>query len=100
MGKTSKKRKPASRTRGTRSRAAVKRALEQSLRKRFPNDTVDISDGYEQNIHVLVVSRQFDGMVEENKQDLVWGIIDGSNLTDNEKSLISLVLPLSPAQIK
>jgi len=78
----------------------VKRTLEESLRRQFPNDTVDISDGYEQNIHVLVVSRQFDGMAEEDKQDLVRGILDRTPLTDDEKSLISLVLPLSPGQIK
>jgi hypothetical protein len=39
-------------------------------------------------------------MTEQNKQDLLWGIIDATDLTEKEKSLISLVLPLSPAQIK
>jgi len=78
----------------------VKTILTDALRAEFPHDTVDISDGYKENIHVLDVSRRFDGMPEQNKQDWLWGIIDGAGLSEKEKLLISLVLPLSPAQIK
>ena len=89
------------RARGTsRPREEVKQALEVALRKEFPDDTVDISDGYQDNIHVLVVSRRFDPLSEQEKQDLLWGIIDATDLTKDEKVLISLVLPYSPSEIK
>jgi hypothetical protein len=95
-----RKRASAGNTKRRRSRADVKRILEAAFRDEFPEDTVDISDGYKDNIHVLVVSRQFDGMQEQAKQDRLWGIIDGTGLTEAEKTLISLVMPLSPAEIK
>lgn len=87
-------------TNRSRTRSEIKRILENALRKEFPNDTVDISDGYRDNIHVLVVSRRFDELEEKSKQELIWRIIDSSRLTPVEKRLISLVYPVSPAEIK
>lgn len=84
----------------TRSRAQIKRILAAVLRAAFPNDTIDVSDGYKDNIHVMVVSRKFDRMNERKKQDYLWQLIDGSPLSEREKRLISLVYPLSPAEIK
>jgi stress-induced morphogen len=83
-----------------RPRATLKRVLENAFRREFPHDTVDISDGYQDNIHIVVVSRRFDGMEEQHKQDMMWGIVDRTDLTDDEKGLISLMMPVSPAQIK
>ena len=83
-----------------RNKPEIKAILEQAFRAEFPNDTVDISDGYQNNIHVLVVSRRFDGMSEKDKQDALWQIIDGTDLTDAEKALISLIMPVSPAEVK
>ena len=83
-----------------RSRIEIKAVLEKAFREEFPNDTVDLSDGYQNNIHVLVVSRRFDAMSEKAKQDVLWGVIDTTDLTDAEKTLISLVYPVSPAEVK
>ena len=83
-----------------RNRTEIKTVLEDAFRKEFPKDTVDLSDGYQNNIHVLVVSRRFDGMSEKDKQDVLWGVIDATDLTDAEKVLISLVHPVSPAEVK
>jgi hypothetical protein len=84
-----------------RDRPKIKRILEDAFRKEFPNDTVDISDGYQNNIHILVVSRRFDAInAEKEKQDLLWEIIDKTNLNDAEKGLVSFVLPVSPALLK
>jgi len=82
------------------TRDQIKQALENALRAEFPKDTVDISDGFQENIHVLIVSRRFDGMAEQDKQDLLWNVIDRTDLNEDEKRLISLTLPYSPAQIK
>ena len=94
------KKRETGRSGNGRSRVEVKRILEQALRTKFLNDTVDVSDGYQDNIHVMVVSRHFDNMDEEAKQDLLWKIIDATDLTDGEKVMISLVMPVSPAEIK
>ena len=103
MGKTS--RAKASTTKRPKrkqslDRNKVKKTLEAAFRQEFPSDTVDVSDGYKDNIHILIVSRKFDTMKEQVKQDLMWDIIDHTNLTKPAKLLISLVLPLSPADIK
>lgn len=86
--------------RRARSTAALKKILAQVLRARFPDDTVDISDGYDGNIHVLVVSRAFDRLTEKRKRDLLWRIINSTSLTDAEKNRVSLVLPFSVAELK
>ncbi len=83
-----------------RNRDEIKKLLESAIRAEFPKDTVDISDGYKENIHVLVVSRRFDKMTEEEQRDLLWGLIDKGGLDDDEKALISLALAVSPAMIK
>lgn len=83
-----------------RSRAEIKKALEAALRKAFPTDTVDISDGYRDNIHVLVVSRRFDTMDDSTQQDMLWTLIEEAGLAPDEKQLISLVMPASPALLK
>lgn len=78
----------------------LKAKIENILRTEFPGETVDVSDGYADNIHVIVVSHRFAGMREKEKQDLLWGAIDKSDLTDGEKVLISLILPYSPSDLK
>jgi acid stress-induced BolA-like protein IbaG/YrbA len=83
-----------------RAKQETKEILFKVLKDIFPDDTVDISDGYGDNIHVLVVSRRFDGLQDEAKLDMIWDPINKSVLTEDEKSLISLALPLSPAEIK
>ena len=83
-----------------RNRNEIITILENAFRLQFPNDTVDLSDGYQDNIHVLVVSRRFDDMPEKDKQDVLWNVIDSTKLTDDEKALISLVYPVSPAEVK
>jgi hypothetical protein len=83
-----------------RTQDEIKTVIEAARRKVFPHDTVDVSNGYQSNIHVLVVSRRFDPMEEKAKQDMLWEIIDGTDLTDAEKQTVTLMLPVSPALLK
>lgn len=78
----------------------LKEKITRILRPKFPEDTVDVSDGYQENVHVIVVSRKFQNMHEQEKQDLLWALIDKSDLTEEDKSKISLILPYSPAELK
>ena len=80
--------------------ASLKQKIEELLKAEFPGETVDVSDGYKDNIHIVVVSRKFNDMREKEKLDAVWQIIDGSDLTDAPKTLISLVAPYSPRELK
>jgi acid stress-induced BolA-like protein IbaG/YrbA len=79
---------------------ALKRRIQTLLKAHFPEDTVDVSDGFADNIHVVVVSNKFDGMREKEKQDQLWSIIDSSDLTQAEKVKISMILPWSPRELK
>jgi len=82
--------------------ATLKMKIENILRAQFPHqgETVDVSDGFGDNIHVVVVSRRFDHMGDKSKRDLLWDVIDGGDLTDTEKVKISLILPYSPDDLK
>ncbi len=84
-----------------RSRARIKRAIRDAFSRELPEDTIiDVSDGYGDCIHVMVISRRFDQMSEKAKQNLMWRVIDSSDLSEEEKARISLVYPVSPAAIK
>ena len=89
-------RKPAKR----RSRADLKRAIVAAFRAEFPTDTVDVSDGYKDNLHVMVVSRKFDTMTPRQQQDMMWTLLRSASLNTAERALVTVLLPLSPAEIK
>jgi acid stress-induced BolA-like protein IbaG/YrbA len=78
----------------------LKDQIRNILQQEFPSETVDVSDGHADNIHVVVVSHRFTGMTEKAKQDLLWGAIDRSDLPDADKVKISLILPYSPSDLK
>jgi uncharacterized membrane protein len=41
---------------------AFKEKVQQVFKREFPDDTVDVSDGYHDNVHVVIVSRKLDGL--------------------------------------
>ena len=45
------------------------------LRRAFPHDTIETRPGYQGRVHLLVVSSQFNGMTEGQKQNLFWEIL-------------------------
>lgn len=100
MSKSTTKKK-VSRTRApAKSPLDIKRKIEAALRAEFPIDTVDVSDGYKDNVHILVVSRRFDGMHEYERHEMLRQIIKGAGLTKAQIGKISLVLAWSPGEIK
>ena len=46
-----------------------------ALRGEFPTDTIDVTEGYQGRVHVLVVSSKFNDLSEHARQDLLWGIL-------------------------
>ena len=83
-----------------RSRAVLKQLLRTAFRAKFPQDTVDISDGFEGNIHVLVVSNVFDKMGERTRYSFLWRIVERTELTPDEKDLITVLLAYSPRELR
>lgn len=75
--------------------------IREILKPDFPHDTIDVSlSGVRDNVHVIVVSRVFDNLGERQKQEHLWGLLDKSNLSDDEKERISLILAYSPDDLK
>jgi hypothetical protein len=70
------------------------------LRETFKDDTIDLSDGYDENIHIVVVSRKFDKMGEKSRQAYLWRLIEKTNLTETEKDLVTVLLAYSPGELK
>ncbi len=64
-----------------------------------PDDAVDISDGPEDSIHLVVVSRKFDGKRLKEKNDLIWSQLM-QYLSANEWGKVSLSITASPEEIK
>lgn len=63
------------------------------------DDSVDVSQGDEDNVHVVVVSRKFDGKRLSEKHDLIWSVLM-QTLTSEEWGKVSLSVGISPEEIK
>jgi stress-induced morphogen len=64
-----------------------------------PNDLVDVSDGPDDSIHIVIVSRKFDGRRMKEKNDLIWSVLV-QKLAPEEWGKISLSVGASPEEIK
>lgn len=82
-----------------RDREEIKKILAERLRSSFQDGQVDVTDGFNKNIHVTVISGYFKGMPEERKQDALWKAVDSTELTQDDKQLISLILPFAPDEV-
>lgn len=63
------------------------------------DDLVDVSDGPDDSIHVVIVSRKFDGRRMKEKHDLIWSELS-QKLAPDEWGRISLSIGVSPEEIK
>ena len=64
------------------------------------NDLVDVSDGPDaESIHVVIVSRKFDGRRMREKNDLIWSVLT-RKLSPEEWGKVSLSIGTSPEEIK
>jgi stress-induced morphogen len=64
-----------------------------------PDDLVDVSDGPGDSVHVVIVSRKFDGQRMKDKNDLIWSLLV-KNLRPEEWGKVSLSIGTSPEEIK
>lgn len=81
----------------------LKQRVRDVLRKAYFNDAddlVDVSDGPDgDSIHVVIVSRKFDGKRMKEKNDLIWSVLS-QNLRPEEWGKVSLSVGASPEEIK
>lgn len=71
--------------------------IQDLLKPHFPDSLVDVTpSGIRDNIHIKVISRRFDGMKDQQREEFLWDLIDSSDLSREDKLCISLLLPLSP----
>ena len=80
----------------------LKRKIRKVLKGHYFNaseDLVDVSDGPEDSIHVVVVSRKFDGHRMKEKNDLIWSVLV-EKLRPEEWGKVSLSVGTSPEELK
>jgi stress-induced morphogen len=80
----------------------LKRKIHDKLKAAYftdPDDMVDVSDGPDDNIHVVIVSRKFDGRRMKEKNDLIWSLLV-DNLAKDEWEKVTLSIGASPEEIK
>ena len=63
------------------------------------DDLVDVSDGSDDNVHVVIVSRKFDGQRMKAKNKLIWSELVGL-LRPEEWGMVTLSIGASPEEIK
>lgn len=82
--------------------AQLKHRVHEALKNAYFNDTedlVDVSDGPDDAIHVVIVSRKFDGRRMKEKNDLIWSILV-QNLSPEDWGKVSLSVGTSPEELK
>ena len=62
-------------------------------------DLVDVSDGPDDSIHVVIVSRKFDGHRMKEKHDLIWSELS-QHLAADVWGKVSLSIGVSPEELK
>lgn len=80
----------------------IKQKIRDTLRDAYfkdPDDLVDVSDGPDDSIHVVIVSRKFDGRRMKEKNDLIWSVLV-QKLPPAEWGKVSLSVGASPEEIK
>jgi len=63
------------------------------------DDAVDVSEGPEDSLHLVIFSRKFEGKYLKEKNDLIWSELM-QHLNQNEWSRVSLSIGISPEKIK
>ncbi len=64
-----------------------------------PDDAIDVSNGPEDSLHLIIVSRKFDGKHLKEKNQLIWSELM-KYLAADEWGKISLSIGASPDEIK
>ena len=64
-----------------------------------PDDAVDVSDGPEDSVHLVIFSRKFNQRSMKEKHDVIWSELM-QKLNTDEWSKISLSIGASPEEIK
>ena len=80
----------------------LKQKIHDSLKGAYfkdPDDLVDVSDGPDDSVHLVIVSRKFDGRRMKEKNDLIWSILV-QKLGPEEWGKVSLSVGASPEEIK
>ena len=76
------------------TRSEIVKDIETGLALHFSPDTISVEEGYGNNIRVKVVAKKFDGMSDRDAVEYLWDLVGKIGLTDDEKALISLILPV------
>lgn len=81
---------------------ALKQKIHDVLKQGYfndPDDLVDVSDGEDEGIHLVIVSRKFDGRRMKEKNDLIWSeLVKG--LQPDEWGQVTLSVGTSPEELK
>jgi hypothetical protein len=82
--------------------AQVKQKIRDVLKGEYfkdADDLVDVSDGTDDSIHLVIVRRKFDGRCMKEKDDLIWSVLV-RKLLPAEWGKVSLSVGASPEEIK
>ena len=81
---------------------ALKQKIQNLLKTGYFNDTkdfVDVSDGAGDFIHVVVVSRKFNGHTMIDRSDIIWDELL-KHLSDEEWGHVSLLVGAIPEEVQ
>ena len=69
----------------------TKPEVEKILKEAFPQASLEVTPGYQGRIHAVIVSPEFNGMTEKQKQDKVWRELK-KRLRDHPDYLMSIAV--------
>lgn len=60
---------------------------------------IDVSDGDEDCVHIVIVSRQFDDLSYQEKEDLLWDELT-KHVSEDDQRHVTLLVGVSPEEVK
>jgi stress-induced morphogen len=69
----------------------IAEAATAALREVFPDSLIQTDEGFEDRVHIKIISPAFNGLRERDKQAKVWDVLEARLGRDTEA--ISLVVP-------
>jgi len=70
---------------------SIAEKVEKVVRAAFPNASIETEKAYQGRVRLKIVSKDFNGMTEEEKQRIIWDVLRSELGTDSPYVSLALV---------
>lgn len=91
---------PEKRRRAPDSITSLKVRIEKALRREFPRDTIDVSDGHAGTVNLVVVSRKFDDVPKRERTAMIRRLVEAHDFSKLPIEKLATISTFSPSELR